>query len=117
MNDNIVLLENLDKLHTTELGAERIKKNLKATPYKARLTTLYVINLYPKGTSFGYCFPSYYTEIPCRTWSLPVGIAVSFINGTSLTPSTLSKWKSGSSSGCVITSPASVISDVVMSDG
>ena len=24
-----VLIENLDKLHTTELGAERIKKNLK----------------------------------------------------------------------------------------
>lgn len=29
MNANIVLLENLDNLHTTELGAERIKKNLK----------------------------------------------------------------------------------------
>lgn len=29
MNANIVLLENLDNLHTTELGAERIQKNLK----------------------------------------------------------------------------------------
>lgn len=29
MNANIILLENLDNLHTTELGAERIKKNLK----------------------------------------------------------------------------------------
>lgn len=29
MNANIVLFENLDNLHTTELGAERIKKNLK----------------------------------------------------------------------------------------
>lgn len=29
MNANIILLGNLDNLHTTELGAERIKKNLK----------------------------------------------------------------------------------------
>lgn len=28
MNDSMVLLSNIDKLHTTELGISRIKKNL-----------------------------------------------------------------------------------------
>ncbi|MDO4945489.1 MAG: DUF3781 domain-containing protein [Ruminococcus sp.] len=28
MNDKQILLNNLDKIHTTEMGAERIKKNL-----------------------------------------------------------------------------------------
>ncbi len=37
------------------------------TPHKARLTTLYIINLYPKGTSFGRSFPSYYTEISMQS--------------------------------------------------
>lgn len=29
MNDSIILLSNIDKLHTTKLGISRIKKNLK----------------------------------------------------------------------------------------
>lgn len=29
MEDKQVLLDNIDKIHTTELGVERIKKNLK----------------------------------------------------------------------------------------
>lgn len=28
MEDKKILLENIDKIHTTEMGAERIKKNL-----------------------------------------------------------------------------------------
>ncbi len=31
MNDSVVLLSNIDKLHTTELGISRIKKNLNLT--------------------------------------------------------------------------------------
>lgn len=29
MKDNQILLENIDKLHTTKMGVDRIKKNLK----------------------------------------------------------------------------------------
>ncbi len=32
MSDKKILLENLDKVHTTELGVERIKMNLKINP-------------------------------------------------------------------------------------
>lgn len=32
MTDKKVLLDNIDKIHTTELGVERIKRNLKLGP-------------------------------------------------------------------------------------
>ena len=33
MNDNQILLNNIDKVHTTDMGIDRIKKNLKLDNY------------------------------------------------------------------------------------
>ena len=38
MEDKQVLFNNIDKVHTTEMGIDRIKKNLKLSPNFIRLT-------------------------------------------------------------------------------
>ncbi len=59
MNDNQSLLNNLDKIHTTELGVVRIKNNLKLNVddvvgfCKSKITEK-ACNIYKKGKNW-YC--------------------------------------------------------------
>lgn len=57
--DKDILLENIDKVHTTEMGVERIKKNLKITnndvvKYCKEKVLDNRCNIYKKGKNF-YC--------------------------------------------------------------
>jgi hypothetical protein len=40
MEDKKILLDNIDKIHTTEMGIDRIKRNLKIEKFKHLLKTL-----------------------------------------------------------------------------
>ena len=57
--DKKILLSNIDKIHTTELGALRIKKNLKiecdAVDYCKSKILNDACNVYKKGKNY-YCF-------------------------------------------------------------
>lgn len=59
MNDKEILLSNIDKIHTTKMGIERIKRNLKlddvdAVLYCKNKITDKNCNIYKKGKNY-YC--------------------------------------------------------------